>query len=365
MKHRTKILHIIITTFTLLFLSNINGDFTVATAKENAVPPQGVRVTRQSSHSLRIQWKQVEGASGYVVYRKNPGKKHYKKVKTITKGKTVKWKDKKVKPGKTYTYVVKSYKKINGKKVYSKYSDWVSAKADRRTDKKVNVGKVKLKKNLTLGIRMTGKCGAKLTPKKYKKGKGKKVITKKLRYRTSNTSIATVDKKGVVTAGVNTGSCYIYVTAHNGMTAKMKVTVVDYAKPDKFLYYNGESKVINVLLNEYKDEVCNIASYFTKNKVGTEEEIYIKMDKSGKVEFTPSTLECEAIQEDLEKLLQQFPTYIHIRITHWNIDFYLDENPSKTSVSQEVSFCFDEDCLDLDSDLIMAPHWVYIMHFPD
>ncbi len=365
MKRKTKTAHKIIVIFCLFILSNIYGDFTVATATENAVPPQGVRVTRQSSHCLRIQWKQVEGASGYVVYRKNPGKKRYKKIKTITKGKTVKWKDKKVKPGKTYTYVVKSYKKINGKKVYSKYSDWVSAKADRRTDKKVNVGKVKLKKNLTLGIRMTGKCGAKLTPKKYKKGKGKKVISKKLRYRTSNTSIATVDKRGVVTAGVNTGSCYIYVTAHNGMTAKMKVTVVDYAKPDKFLYYDGRNKVVNVLLNDYKDEACNIASYFTKNKVGTEEEIYIKMDKSGKIEFTPSTLECEAIREDLEKLLQQFPTYIHIRVTHWDVVFLMIEDPEEPTVYQEVIYSFDENLLNLPPHLIMASHWMYAMHVPD
>ena len=340
-------------------------DMSVVSAAENLAPPQEVRVIRQTSRSLRIQWKKEEGASGYAVYRKNPGKKRYKKVKTITKSKTVKWTDKKVKPGKTYTYVVKSYKKINGKKVYSKNSDWASAKVDRQTDKKVNVGKVKLKKNLTLGIRMTAKCGAKLTPKKYKKGKGKKVISKKLRYRSSNPSIATVDKKGVVTAGVNTGNCYIYVTAHNGMTVKMKVTVVDYAKPDKFLYYDGRNKVVNVLLNDYKNEVCNIASYFTKNKVGTEEEIFIKMDKSGKIKFTPSTIECKEIQEDLKKILQEFPTYIHIRVTHWDVVFLMVEDPEEPTVYQEVIYSYDEDLLNLPSHLIMASHWMYTMHFPD
>ena len=339
-------------------------DMSVVSAAENLAPPQEVRVIRQTSRSLRIQWKKEEGASGYAVYRKNPGKKRYKKVKTITKSKTVKWTDKKVKPGKTYTYVVKSYKKINGKKVYSKNSDWASAKVDRQTDKKVNVGKVKLKKNLTLGIRMTAKCGAKLTPKKYKKGKGKKVISKKLRYRSSNPSIATVDKKGVVTAGVNTGNCYIYVTAHNGMTAKMKVTVVDYAKPDKFLYYDGRIKIINVLLNEYKNEVCNIASYFTKNKVGAEEEIYIKVNKTGNLEFTPSTVDCDGIREDLEKLLSSFPTYMHIRVTHWNISFIMTEDPEDISVSQEVLYSFNEDFLNLNPDILMASHWIYILHTP-
>ena len=364
MRGKIKILYTVV--MCVLFLLNVVYiNPTVATASGDIAPPKEVRVTRQTSRSLCIQWKKVEGVSGYTVYRQNPGKRRYKKVRTITKGKTVKWTDKKVKPGKTYTYVVKSYKKINGKKVYSKNSDWASAKADRRTDKKVNVGKVKLKKNLTLGIRMTAKCGAKLTPKKYKKGKGKKVISKKLRYRSSNPSIATVDKKGVVTAGVNTGNCYIYVTAHNGMTAKMKVTVVDYAKPDKFLYYNGESKVINVLLNEYKDEVCNIASYFTKNKVGTEAEIYIKVDKAGNIEFTPLTVDCEEIREDIEKLLKSFPTYMHIRVTSFDVIFFMDENPKKLTVTQEVIYSFDEDLLNLDSDMLMAPHWMYLIQYPD
>ena len=117
MKREKKIPHIIITTFILLLLSGMHINFIVATAAEDIAPPQEVRVTRQTSRSLCIQWKKAEGVSGYTVYRKNPGTKRYKKVKTITKSKTVKWTDKKVQPGKTYTYVVKSYKTINGKKV--------------------------------------------------------------------------------------------------------------------------------------------------------------------------------------------------------------------------------------------------------
>ena len=148
------------------------------------------------------------------------------------------------------------------------------------------------------------------------------------------------------------------------MTAKMKVTVVDYAKPDKFLYYDGRIKIINVLLNEYKNEVCNIASYFTKNKVGAEEEIYIKVNKTGNLEFTPSTVDCDGIREDLEKLLSSFPTYMHIRVTHWNISFIMTEDPEDISVSQEVLYSFNEDFLNLNPDILMASHWIYILHTP-
>ncbi len=68
MRQKTKILLSVFIIFCLYLLSNIYGNFTVATAKENAVPPQEIQVTRQSSHCLRIQWKQVEGVSSCVAY---------------------------------------------------------------------------------------------------------------------------------------------------------------------------------------------------------------------------------------------------------------------------------------------------------
>ena len=339
---------------------------TKVAAAEKLKAPQGVCVTRKSDKALRLRWKAVKGASGYVISRKERGNKKYKKVKTVAGGKKRTWTDKQVKTGKTYTYVVKAYKKEKGKKNYSKNSAWVSGKVDKRSDRTVNAGKVKLKKNLTLGLRMTAKCGVKLSPKKYKKGKGKRIISKKIRYRSSDSRIATVDNKGVVTAGIDTGSCYIYAMAHNGITAKMKVTVVDYARPASFMYYDGRVKEINVLLNEYKEEVCNIASYFTKYKVADGQETYIKVTPSGEITFTPGNVECEEIRKDLEKLLISFPTYIHIYVTDCDVSFYMDINPDETSVSQEVIYFFDYDCLDLDnSDGLMAPHWVYVMHFPD
>lgn len=350
----------------ILIALGVNGGIPKAAAAEKLEVPQGVCVTRKSDKALRLRWNTVKGASGYVISRKERGNKKYKKVKTVAGGKKRTWTDKRVKTGKTYTYVVKAFKKEKGKKNYSKNSTWVCAKADKRGDRIVNAGKVKLKKNLTLGLRMTAKCGAKLSPKKYKKGKGKKVISPKIRYRSSDSRIATVDNKGMVTAGIDTGSCYIYAMAHNGITAKMKVMVVDYAKPAGFMYYDGGARVVNVLLNEYKEEVCNIASYFTKYKVPDGQEVYIKLNLSGEIIFTPRTVECEEIRKDLEKLIISFPTYIHIYVTHWNIRFYMDENPDGLSVSQEVIYCFDYDCLDLgNSDRLMAPHWVYMMHYPD
>lgn len=69
--------------------------------------------------TVKLEWYTAEKAQGYQIYRKN-GKK-WKKIKTITKGNTYKYTDKKVKKGKTYQYKVRAYSKVNGKTYYSSY----------------------------------------------------------------------------------------------------------------------------------------------------------------------------------------------------------------------------------------------------
>ena len=45
-----------------------------------------------------------------------------------------------------------------------------------------------------------------------------------IRYETSNSKVATVNSKGVITAK-GKGTCYIYVYAQNGVYKRIKVTV--------------------------------------------------------------------------------------------------------------------------------------------
>ncbi len=58
-----------------------------------------------------LKWKKVKDADGYYIYRSESKNGEYKKVKTITKGSTVKYTDKKLKKGKTYYYKVVAYNK--------------------------------------------------------------------------------------------------------------------------------------------------------------------------------------------------------------------------------------------------------------
>ena len=80
----------------------------------------GLKAKKASKTKIKLSWKKVKGASGYAVYMKT-GKGKYKRVKTITKGSTVKYTKMKLKKGKKYTFRIRAYKKAD-KNIYGSYS---------------------------------------------------------------------------------------------------------------------------------------------------------------------------------------------------------------------------------------------------
>ncbi len=69
-----------------------------------------VKKTKKAGQA-KITWKKVAGATGYYVYRQD-GKKKFKKVATIKKGKTVSFTDKKLKKKVKYTYKIVAFSKV-------------------------------------------------------------------------------------------------------------------------------------------------------------------------------------------------------------------------------------------------------------
>lgn len=63
---------------------------------------------KYSSGAITFTWKKVSGAKGYYVYRKVSGGS-WSRIKVITSGSTVKYKDSSVKSGKKYIYTVRAY----------------------------------------------------------------------------------------------------------------------------------------------------------------------------------------------------------------------------------------------------------------
>ena len=79
------------------------------------------KAKRVSAKKATLSWKKVDGASGYVVYRKtNNGR--WQIVKKITKGNITSFTDKKLSKGKKYTYTVRAYRTVGKKNIYSGYN---------------------------------------------------------------------------------------------------------------------------------------------------------------------------------------------------------------------------------------------------
>ncbi|MCI8495148.1 MAG: hypothetical protein HFI74_05645 [Lachnospiraceae bacterium] len=68
-------------------------------------------VKKSGKNKAKVTWKEIPGASGYEIYKKT-GTSSYKKIKTITKGKTTSYTKTGLKKGKTYSFRVCAYKKI-------------------------------------------------------------------------------------------------------------------------------------------------------------------------------------------------------------------------------------------------------------
>ncbi len=89
-----------------------------------ATKPSTPKITSLTSKSKKanLKWKKISGASGYEVYMATSKKGKYSKIKTISKGSTVKYTKSKLKKNKKYYFKIRAYKTVNGKKEYSSYS---------------------------------------------------------------------------------------------------------------------------------------------------------------------------------------------------------------------------------------------------
>ena len=99
-------------------------------AASNVAKPKAAKnvKAKATKKGIQIKWKKVSGANGYYIYRSTKKNKGYKKIHTVTKGKTQSYVDKKARKGKTYYYKIKTYKKVNGRKVTSNWSKVVKKK---------------------------------------------------------------------------------------------------------------------------------------------------------------------------------------------------------------------------------------------
>ena len=169
-----------------------------------------------SKTAIKLTWKKVAGATSYVVYGNKCGKTNkYVKITTV---KGTAFKQKKLKAGTYYKYLVVAVKGkaalATSKTVHVVTTSKKYCNAKSVTTKAAN-GKVSLTKGGSF------KLSAKAQPKSKKL---KMQAHRGIAYESSNKNIATVTRAGVVKAKAK-GACYVYAYAQNGVCKAVKVTV--------------------------------------------------------------------------------------------------------------------------------------------
>ena len=319
--------------------------------------PDGLVAAKKTETSIRLKWSACKNVDGYYIYRYHKKTGKYRKIKTIEGAKKHVWVDKNRKPNKLYLYKVASYKK----KRKSKKSYRVSAMAYGRDARVVNVDSMYFgiedeegNRNLELGICAEDKMYTDIEGDRYVKHFDAAVLSEKLIWRSSNPALASVDQTGRIVTNEKEGSCEITARAHNGVTGRIYLTVVNYARPKTFPDYDGRFSDVNLLFTDFRENVYDIATYFT---IKSKEGVYGKIKLSSTEEVTgyPELENIESIYADVEHILKNFPMVIEIEYSYRRVSFVILNNPSGNSW-RRVYYAADDDMSGYPIGRI-APHW--------
>ena len=194
------------------------------TRTETIPQPAPKKMTASGKKALVITWNKVADAEGYDVYFGRYGKA-LKKIKTIKGNKKFKFKKTSLKAGKVYCSYVRAWVKQDGAKKYVAASPKLCAYAGNGNKKYTNARSIKAKvKTVSLKAGKTYKIKAKVIKTSGRKKLMPKKYAGKLRYLSTDKNVATVTASGRIKARTS-GSCSVYVFAHNGACRKIKVIV--------------------------------------------------------------------------------------------------------------------------------------------
>ena len=202
-------------------------------AKKAKIHP---RMTTKGQHGLTVTWEAVEHAQGYdiffteCVHSQDVNKYLYKSVPADQTSEVIRGLTK----GKSYKVQVKAYAEENGVKKHYGDAYTVHLITGGSMGNYTNVTAVKaLKSKLTLAVGEEKQAKVKLTLEVKGKNPLDHGDNGAVWYRSSDPSVATVTKDGLV-KGMKPGTCTIEMIANSGAWAKTTVTVE--AGPKKIFF---------------------------------------------------------------------------------------------------------------------------------
>lgn len=257
-----------------------SGDSAVVSAKTlKTTSITAVKAT--GSTSVRLEWKAVDGASGYQIYRSTSKDSGYKKVGQVKGKNTKKYEDKTLEAGKTYYYQVRAYKSNSAKNGVASFS-----KAQKAwTIKQVVFSQITSdsKNQVTLGWKKVSKAQGYDIYRSDESNSG----FEKIASISSGSTLTYTDK------GVKSGNTYYYKIAASykikgsaGRGSYSKVTEVAVLKQGSISSITlGDNNVLNISWNS----VANASGYELAGAV-SEKGTYTTLQTSGATSFTHSNL---------------------------------------------------------------------------
>lgn len=238
-------------------------------------------VKATGSTSVRLEWKAVDGASGYQIYRSMSKDSGYKKVGQVKGKNTKKYEDKTLEAGKTYYYQVRAYKSNSAKNGVASFS-----KAQKAwTIKQVVFSQITSdsKNQVTLGWKKVSKAQGYDIYRSDKSNSG----FEKIASISSGSTLTYTDK------GVKSGNTYYYKIAATykikgsaGRGSYSKVTEVAVLKQGSISSITlGDNNVLNISWSS----VANASGYELAGAV-SEKGTYTTLQTSGATSFTHSNL---------------------------------------------------------------------------
>ena len=169
---------------------------------------------------IRLKWKKVSKADGYIIYGNQCGEKYRMKKLTELPASKTSWLCKNRKKGRYYKFLILAYQIKNNSKQVMKISRTIhvaTSGGNVGNDKKVRLNKTKItiKKGKTSTLKATP------VPASEKKKVWRHVG---MRYESSNNKVAKVNRTGTITT-IGKGTCNIYAYTQNGIYKRAEITV--------------------------------------------------------------------------------------------------------------------------------------------